>query len=266
MATERHDLLGAYLWNDTIAQLAALHDCYTASNPHGASYFYVPWMSVDDRRDPRRWIAYEAAAAPHWRCIVAAANRMSRASRAGNRIRIVPAASALASLVAQAGDLGLRLDGARSDPAAAIALLFEDDVHPTRLASYVLALVTHAVIAGRSPIGAWAPEEIAPDLAARLQALADRVAAETAREPEPDLDACTATLRSAATEVLWPYMERAAFRRDRGLVGGRIEYLRQVVNWRWMLWRDPAWSPYPAAGPVPDARAAVSPGTALGRP
>lgn len=64
VVTEQHDLMGALLWNDTIGELARLHDCFAARHPGIRTWFYVPWISLDDKRDPRRWLAYEQAAAP----------------------------------------------------------------------------------------------------------------------------------------------------------------------------------------------------------
>ncbi|AWI87262.1 hypothetical protein C0214_02175 [Methylobacterium sp. DM1] len=251
VVTEQHDLMGAVLWNDTVGELARLHDCFAARNPGLATWFYVPWISLDDKRDPANWLAYERAAAPLWRCVVAAANRRSAAARAGNRIRVIPAASALATLVESAADRppppGRRAGGAGE----AAARLIEDQVHPTRLGAYALALLVEAATTGRPPRGAWAPEGVAPETAEALQIFSGDAAAAAAREPEPDSDACAKRLQVQATGLFWPYMERAMWRPQAGFVEARRELWSKALRWRWKMWREPDWTPF---APPPDGR------------
>lgn len=251
IVTEQHDLMGAVLWNDTIGELARLHDCFAARDPGLATWFYVPWISLDDKRDPANWLAYERAAAPLWRCIVAAANRRSTAARAGNRIRVIPAASALATLVESSADRrpppGSRAAGAGE----AAARLIEDQVHPTRLGSYALALLVEAATTGQSPRGAWAPEGVAPETAEALQIFAGDAATAAAREPEPDPQVCAKRLQVQATDLFWPYMERAMWRPQAGFVEARRELWSKALRWRWKMWREPDWTPF---APPPGGR------------
>ncbi|KQP18655.1 hypothetical protein [Methylobacterium sp. Leaf100] len=244
VVTEQHDLMGAFLWNDTIGALGRLHDCASAANPGIKTWFYVPWMSLDDKDEPSAWIAYERAAAPLWHCLVAAANRRSVAARRGNPIAILPAATALVTLIERAANGSAPPGWPEKDAGRTTALLIQDQVHPTRLGHYALALVTYAAMTGRAPIGAWAPEGIDPQTARALQDFAGTVAATAAREPEPDPAACAARLRSQATEIFWPYMERAHWRPQAGLLGARVERLSKALRWRWKLWRAPGWTPF----------------------
>lgn len=246
VVTEQHDLMGAVLWNDTIGELARLHDCFASRNPGIATWFYVPWISLEDKRDPASWLAYERAAAPLWRCIVAAANRRSAAARAGNRIRVIPAASALAALIERTPP-GWRA----AEPGEAAARLIADEVHPTRLGAYALALLVEAATTGRAPRGAWAPDGVAPDTADTLQVFAGDVAARAAREPEPDPADCAKRLRVQATELFWPYMERTMWRPQAGFVEARRMLWTKALRWRWKMWREPEWTPF---APPPEAR------------
>lgn len=238
IVTEQHDLVAALLWNDSVAELRRLHDRFAARNPEGVTYFYVPWMAIDDKDDPRGWIAYERAAAPYWRCIAAAAS---------DRIVPLPAASALAELIAAAID-GPGLPGlTRATARETVDLLVADDVHPTRLGSYYMALVVYAAITGRSPAGAWAPDAVPPAQARALQDFLARRRPESDAGP-PDLDACAAALRGGGLDDLRAYMERAHWRKERGFLAARWTRLRQSASWQLLLWRRPDWNPFRPAG------------------
>jgi len=66
LITEEHGLLGTMVWNDTVRYLRHYHDRFIDANPAGRTLFYESWLGLDDKNDPRRWIAYERAASPIW--------------------------------------------------------------------------------------------------------------------------------------------------------------------------------------------------------
>jgi hypothetical protein len=241
IVTEQNVLPAALLWNDTARELRRLHDGLVARNPEAGTYFYEPWMPIDDKDDPSRWIAYERTAAPIWRCVAAAADSDLATSRPRDRVKALPAALALAELISEAieapGIPGITQPTIRRT----VDLLIADDVHPTRLGSYYLALVTFVAITGRSPVGLWAPDEMRPVQARALQDFAARPRPETV---SPDLDACAASLRAGAVAGFWDYVERAQWRKDQGLLAARWARLRQGAHWRLLLWRQPDWNPF----------------------
>lgn len=235
LITEQHALLSALLWNDTVGQLARFHDAFIASNPHGATFFFEPWMSLDDRSDPSVWIAYEKAAAPVWRCVVAGVNRSLAELGRPDRVATIPAALALAELVEAAPQGGF--PGARTQ-AEAVELLIADDVHPTRLGAYFIALVTYAGLERRSPEGAWAPPGVRADQTAGLQRFAGQIAKrESERPTDLDLDACGARIATAFASEFWTYFERARWRKELGPVASRLRLAQETWRGRLRTWR-----------------------------
>lgn len=151
LVTEQHGVLGSLLWQDTETWLRRLHDANLMQNPAAATYFYTPWLSIVDLRDPRSWIAYERAADPVWQCIVTRVNAGIAAEGRADRIVTVPASSALAWLVKQRVLAG----------GEAIERYFTDDVHLTPLGYFYVAVMSHLAV--------W--KTAAPDLAPLLSRL-----------------------------------------------------------------------------------------------
>ena len=54
LITEQHAVLASWAWQDTPRQLRRWHDALIARNPDGVTYFFVPWMSMNDPADPTR--------------------------------------------------------------------------------------------------------------------------------------------------------------------------------------------------------------------
>lgn len=174
--TEQHTLLGNLVWHDGVRHLRHFHDRLIAGNPKATTYYYQSWLGIDDRDDPRRWIAYEKAAAPAWRCVAARVNRSLAAARRADRIVPLDAGAALAMLVERA--LAGRVPGLAREPGAVIGALFRDDVHLTPLGSYFIALFVNAELSGTSPEGARAPVGVTADAARGLQRAAWGIAGE----------------------------------------------------------------------------------------
>jgi hypothetical protein len=217
IVTEQHTLIGNLVWNDSVGELRRLHERFVASNTRGRTWFYVSWLNLDDRNDPRRWIAYERAASPVWHCVTALAAQGSPAGR----IEFLPAAAVLAGLVERAMEGKVAGVGLTS--------LFADDVHLSPLGVYFMALVVYATLFERSPVGAAVPGGLDAAAARALQA-----------EVWPLLQQARAT-----TEAPTPV---ACADRIQRFVAPYAAYVRDVIDrprvglWRaWWLWAKHRW-------------------------
>ena len=242
--TEQHSVLGGLVWNDTVRCLRAYHDRFIAGSPQGITYFYEPWLGVSDLNDPRRWIAYERAAAPIWRGIVTRVNLSLEAEGRRDRIMSLPAASALAALVEHAtGEVGVPgLTGTSTHQT--LRRLFVDDVHLTPLGSYYMALVTYACLRRCSPVMAWAPPDIASQTAADLQAtVAAFMVDGRGRADAWPIDRVQRYLLREFNEVYWGYVRDVYFRRDRGIVAATMKAMRHRIEWHLRFSRRDASNP-----------------------
>ncbi len=140
--TERHKVLEVMAYDGFARNLEGFVRLFRAGNPQGAAFFYSPWAGIGSRTDPSRWIAFERAADPVWRCGVEGVNAALGAS---GRIGFVPAARALADLVDRLVTAPAAAGFAGAGPADIIAALFTDDVHLTDLGNYFVALLTFGV-------------------------------------------------------------------------------------------------------------------------
>jgi hypothetical protein len=122
-----------------------------AGNPGAATFFYVPWLAMNDKNDPTRWVAYERAAFHIWQCMVTRINQDLAADGRGDRIATIPANLALAYLAAQLQQ-GSRLPGLEAAGLrASMDGLFSDTVHLTPLGSYYMAVITYMGMSGLPP-------------------------------------------------------------------------------------------------------------------
>jgi hypothetical protein len=244
IVTEQHGLLGSMIWDDTIGYLRHFHDRVIDGNPQAATYLYEPWLGVSDRSDPSRWIEYERQAAPVWQCIVTRVNVSLAAEGRADRIRTLPAASALAALVERATQ-GAGVSGVSGRSAEeTMARLFKDDVHLTSLGTYYIALVTYAVVHGRSPVGGWAPSGVTAGQADNLQRLAEEFAAEySARNQPMTLEACQAFVRDSFVRTYWTYVRDTYWRKDIGPLRAYVRWIRHMVQWRYRFGREDGDSP-----------------------
>jgi hypothetical protein len=216
VVTEQHTLVGNLVWNDSAGQLRRLHERLIAANPRSRTWFYASWLNVDDKADPRRWIAYERAASPIWQCLVDRSNASIAAQGRADRIEFLPAAALLAALIERVTQGGVA--------GVSVALLIRDNVHLTPLGSYFMALVVHATLFERSPAGAAVPEGVDAVTARVLQGLAwELVQQERARRQSLSQPAC----RERTQAFVATY---AAYVRD-------VVYRPQLGPWRaWWLW------------------------------
>ncbi len=242
--TEQHSVLGGLIWNDTVRCLRAYHDRFIAANPRGVTHFYEPWLGVSDLTDPRRWIAYERAAAPIWRGVVTRVNLSLEAEGRSDRIVPLPAASALAALVERAtsreGVTGLSCGSTRET----LRRLFSDDVHLTPLGSYFMALVTYGAVLGRSSVGAEAPMAVPVDTARALQQFASEfMAADQDRAASWPIERVRQYLLHDFNGLYWGYVRDVYFRRDRGVVASSLKALRHRIEWHLRFSRQDSSNP-----------------------
>ena len=168
--TERHDLISAITYQDTVRYLRHYHDLLVATNPRAKTYFYEPWLSHKNEK-LTEWYAYENEATKAWQCVSARINRSLEAEGRADRIENIPAARALAALVKEAteGNVAGVTAGSRDET---LARLFTDDVHLTPLASYYVSLVTYHFVYGNSAEGAATPPGLSATQANSLQLFA----------------------------------------------------------------------------------------------
>ncbi|WP_066271605.1 hypothetical protein [Hydrogenophaga palleronii] len=171
LITERHDLLGPLIWEDTVRQLRHFHERAHDANPAVQTYLYTSWWGIKDMANPQTWVQYEREADQAWQCIATRINTSLIHENRPDRIRQIPAAAALAALVDRS--TRQQLPGfSQADVKATMGQLFTDDVHLTRAGAYYVALVSYATIYGRSPVGAWSPSGVGAAQAKALQSVA----------------------------------------------------------------------------------------------
>lgn len=232
LITEQHGLLGTLVWNDTVRHLRHFHERFIEANPTGSTYFYAPWISLDDTSDPRRWIAYERAAAPIWECVATRVNTSLEHEGRPDRIVTIPAGLALAELVARATSAGGVPGVTRGSVRETIEALFIDGVHVSELGGYFVALVTYASIYQRSPLGAAAPPSIDAPTARALQQLAwDFVVAYYGNSRPLTLEQCRERIVSGFNQMYWSYQRDLGFAKEDGplLAFAKVTRLR----WQW---------------------------------
>ncbi len=171
LLTERHDIVNTLMWEDTVRYTRHFQDRLIAGNGAGRGYFYHSWLGINNKYDPMPWVNYERVAAKAWQCAAARINTSLAAVGRGDRMTYVPAGLALADLVERA--LGGGVPGVSIGNAGQIVdRLFSDNVHPSALGEYYMALVTYASVYRRSPVGAWAPGGVSAEQASALQNIA----------------------------------------------------------------------------------------------
>jgi hypothetical protein len=251
LIAEQHSVLGGLVWNDTVRHLRHFHDRFIDANPRGRTWFYESWLGIDDKANPGRWIAYERAASPVWRCIATRINVSLEAEGRSDRITALPAGRALAHLIERStqapGAEGLS-GGPLDTPEARRAVVdrfVSDDVHLTPLGSYYIALVTSAALTGAPAAADWAPPDVDAGTAAALQREATTFLAAWRREgPPDDLHACRRHLQRDFIRIYWSYLRDTEWIAQQGRLRASLRWLTQVVQWQWRVARDNAANPF----------------------
>jgi hypothetical protein len=237
--TEQHTLLGSLIWNDTVRYLRHFHDRLIDGNPQATTYLYHSWISLNDKDDPDRWIAYEREAFWAWQCVAARINQSLAAEGRTDRILSLPAAAALAALVERATrDAGLPgISGA--SVRQTMDRLFRDDVHLTSLGTYYMALVSYATVYRRSPLGAWAPSDMDEAQAALLQKMAWAFVTDVPDEQRvASLETCRSFINDEFVYTYWSYVRDTYWRPEGSAIRAYAKWLQHLSRWRYRLWRD----------------------------
>ena len=239
--TDVHDMLWWILRGDSVRLLRHYHERFLEGNPLGQTFFYEAWLNVNDKDDPRSWIEYERAASPVWQCVATRVNTSLEFEGRTDQIASLPAGLALATLVERA----ISKDGLAGITGVTVRetmdRLFGDNVHLTRLGAYYIALVSHSFIHDKSPIGAWAPDDI-DDLQARsLQQVAWEFVSDYRAGNKPlELAECRALVRESFAELYWRYIYDGQNYADLSWHGAVLERVknttRRIRNSR--TWRE----------------------------
>jgi hypothetical protein len=239
VVAENHGLLGSIIWENGIGYLRHFHDRLTAANPAGRTLYVHAWLGID-RDDPARFVAREMDISRIWECAVEKVNLSLEAENRPANLGVIPAGSALATLVQQglAGQ-SIHLSGS---PAEVVDALFRDDVHLTDPAIYFLAAVHYAAIYGQSPQGAAAPDSVAPDFAAELQALAWQVVTRFAENLRPKMAECRRILVESVCESYWSYTQSYE---EIGRCKGYFSRSDPDREGNPFIWPDSQWSALP---------------------
>ncbi|MEO6185578.1 MAG: hypothetical protein ABIP38_08070, partial [Steroidobacteraceae bacterium] len=217
--TEQHGVLNSLAWEHTPHHLRAWHDYYIARSPAGQTWFFMPWLSMDDPGNPARWASYEQAAAHVWQCAVSRINRNLRAEGRPDQIRVIPASLALVHLTQ-----ALQQEGG---PA-----VFIDDVHLTPIAKFYMALVTASFMNGELPadvlpriLGATPESLSAADIRIMVRAALSFQAASRSRV-ELTESGCKRFLSESFIADYWDYYRDAILAKK-----------SSALKARWSAWR-----------------------------
>jgi hypothetical protein len=229
IVTEEHSVLWTLLREDSVRHLRHYHDRFIEGHAEGATFFYEPWIDVDDKSDPSRWIELERASSRVWRCVVERVNVSLAAAGRPDRIASLPAGVALTQLVERA--IEGALPGVGGDAAEAVTAIIYDDVHLTPLGSYYQALIAFATITGRPVDGAWAPPELPRAQAEALQGIATQFVARYREELRPiGLEECRSLLRDDYIAKYWSYVRETQWRDELGTPRAYVRYLRWLAE------------------------------------
>jgi hypothetical protein len=215
--TEQHAVLNSLVWEDTHRYLREAHDAFISRNPDGQTWFFIPWLSLDEPAQPQRWMAYEKAAALVWQCTISRINRDLQADGRADQIRTIPASLALAYLIET-----LRQEGR--------PYVFSDDVHLIPAGKFYLALVTAGLMSGGLPpdlpARVGAVDGLAPDQVHTMVRTAQRYLA-AFRDPRELTEAgCRKFLADSFIDDYWNYYRDAVLAKN-----------SSALKARWSVWR-----------------------------
>ncbi len=242
---ENHVLIWSLTQADTVRHLRHYHDRFIEGNAQGQTYFYEAWLGIDNKSDPRDWIAYERAASPVWQCIATRINHSLAAEGRADRIASLPAGAALAELIERAtqgpGVPGVSASSVRET----VDRIVKDDVHLTRLGVYYMALVNYAAVFNRSPLGAWAPDGVTSTQAKSLQEVAWTYVSAYYRHNIPlDLKQCRALMCDSFCDTYNTYRRSPHFNPDIWRWWSNVKRFRESASCRWLFSREGVDNPF----------------------
>jgi len=163
---------------------------------------------------------------------VAEANARLAASRSARRVRLIPAAEAVAALADRAGQPGGLAGITGRSIGETLRTLFIDDVHLTPLGTYYTALISHHALNGPHAEARWSPG-IDPVAARSLQQFA-REFMQNWRERPLAREVCRGYLATSYLPQYLAYVRDTQWRQQ-GLVRAYLRWLRHLVRWRLLL-------------------------------
>jgi len=241
---EVHTLLESLIWNDTIGHAVDFEARFHAANPDGQTWLYAAWLNVDDLADPARWIAYEKAATRAWQCTVVGINHRLAAKGRTRPVRLIPAAQALAALVAQATSAGGIKGLSRGSPRATMELLFADDVHLTAIGNYYIALISHFALFGGLPAEPWVADGVDREQARALQQVARDFMQDWQQQQAVVRIDCPAYLADEFSGIYLTYVRDAKWRQDDGRLRAYYKWARFSRAWPSLLRGNGADNPF----------------------
>jgi hypothetical protein len=200
--TENHNLLQTIEWENTVRQVRHFHDRMVSANPKARTFLHASWWQIDKSR-PQEWINAERTVSKAWHCVGSRIN--VSLVRAGRSDRVVPLPTSLALAVLLESLLVARIPDLQiGSPLDAVNLIFNDNVHLTRMGIYFTALVSYVALYQRSPAGAWHPPEVDSRKARALQQVAwDFASGFYQRYRDPDMASCVSVDLPAVCEAYW---------------------------------------------------------------
>lgn len=219
IVTEQHAVLASIAWEDTIASLRDIDERFIQANPGGRTIFFEPWLSIDDKSAPQGWIAYERAAGPVWRCIIANVNQSLALRGKSSRLASMPLASSLAYLVERAINSPSSSDYLGEITLDKVNKFFDDDVHLTEAGDFYVASVMFRYLFGPDYKSDWSPPGLNAELVDFIQRAADEFVTEDHSRSSVDISKCQNYVDDKFLDIFVEYYSKAELRKQSNYIG-----------------------------------------------
>lgn len=239
--TERHDSLGVLQWEDTVGLLRHYHDRFITGNSTGRSYFYHSWLDID-KANPAAFIDFEKKAQVAWECAASKVNLTLQSDGRSDRMRSLPAGGAMVELVEKV--LQDQVPGIAGTTTQKMNLIFQDNVHLTRLGAFYMAAVVHAATFGKSSIGRAPPADAGATqaTATALQTIAWNFINSYYTQPNPGLRTMAECRTWVANQVCAPFWTKQG---NPGNTAGCQNYFGSATE-SVFRWPDSSYVAWPA--------------------
>ena len=170
---EGHHSVATIMWSQSVRSTQQFSELFHVYNPSGRVFFFQPWESIKDKQNLGDWIDIERSSAKVWGCTVDRVNTNLASEKSTGQITYLPIGLALTELLA-AVSAGKLPELSVKNPAQAVDMFLDDNVHLNKLGHYFSALVTFVGISGRSPVNAWRPDHVTVGQSEALQSFAEK--------------------------------------------------------------------------------------------
>ena len=219
VVTEQHAVLNALVWQETVSSLRHIHEAFVRANPGSRTIFFEPWLSIDDKAAPQRWIEYEQAAAPVWKCAVSSVNQSLAVAGHTDRIVSMPMGVALAFLANRASRPESKGDLAGGSTRDRMNLFFDDDVHLTEAGDFYAAAVMFLHLFGTTRQIEWSPAAVGEPLAQFIKyAAADAATKYPLTENMNNLEDCRRYIESKFLKFFIEYYYDANLKKSSNFI------------------------------------------------